>query len=164
MVAELAAPVNFLETMAGVAEIGLIEGTVAKGVEVVAEAAEYGVVIESHGFIGVSENGAGAFSDLGSIEEVVDEVALSGLVHDFDLCGLLGDLSDVVAVFFTSFLDSIGLRLVNLIQLCDVDLAAGYVMDKLGLGVDVGSLNLCIDLCVGILVDFIDGLSFNRLI
>ena len=69
-----------------------------------------------------------------------------------------------MAVTFADLLDCVSFRLVNIIQLGNVDLSASHVMDELGLSVSVSLLNLSINLRVGICVDGIDGLSFDILI
>lgn len=120
--------------------------------------------VEIHGRISLSDDIRGALTGFGGFGEIVNEAALGGLVHDFNDGGLLSNVSDNMAVVFADFLNFVCLRLVNIVQLSNVDLARGDVMDELGLGVGVSLSNLSINLLVSVSVDGSDGFRFNCLI
>ena len=105
-----------------------------------------------------------ASSKLSSLDEVLNEVALGGLVDDFNNGSFFGYVGDLCAIVFASSLDVLTTIFMNCVQLCDVDLATGHIMDELGLRFFVGICDLLVDLLVGVCVDFINGLHLNRFI
>ena len=159
---KLAAPINLLETtlLCEVTEAGSTETAVFGKVATEERSSN----IESHGRISLSDDIHGALAFLGSIGEILNKTALGGLVHDLNDGCLLSNVGDNVAVVFADFLNFFSLRLVNIVQLSNVDLAFSDVMDELGLGVCVSLSNLSINLFVGISVDGSDGFFFNGLI
>lgn len=117
--------------------------------------------IKDNWSIGFSKDCIRADSKLISMDEVLKEVALGGLVDDFYNSSFLADFGDLIAVFLASILNGLTAFLMNIVQLCDVDLAIGHIVEELGLCCFVGFSDLCIDLLVSVCVDLIDSLGLN---
>ena len=98
-------------------------------------------------------------SDLG---QVLDEVALGDLVENSNNGGVLADGGDSVVARRAHILDVITLVLMDSVELCHVNLAAGDVLEKLGLSRLVGLINLSVNLLLGFFVNSIDSLLLSR--
>ena len=100
-------------------------------------------------------------SSIRSMDEVLNEVALGGLVDDFYNSSFLADFGDLIAVLLGTILNFLTALLMNIVQLCNVDLAASHITDELGFCCCVSLSNLFIDFLVSVCVDLIDSLGLN---
>ena len=117
--------------------------------------------IKDNWSISCSKDLVGVASRNRCFDEVLDEVALGGLVDDIYNSGFLADFSDLIAVLLASIFNGLTTRLMNFVQLCDVDLAKTHIFDELGLCLFVSCCDLSVNLRVGVVVDLIDSRGLN---
>ena len=79
--------------------------------------------IKDNWSISCSKDFIRAYSKRLSSDEVLKKVALGGLVDYFYNSSFLADFGDLIAVLLTSIFNGLTTRLMNFVQLCDVDLA-----------------------------------------
>ena len=99
---------------------------------------------------------------LGDLGQVLEEVALRDFVENSDNGGVLTDGGDSVVARRAHILDVFTLVSMDSVELCHVNLAAGDVLEKLGLGRLVGLINLSVNLLLGFFVNSIDSLLLSR--
>jgi len=98
-------------------------------------------------------------SDLG---EVLDEVALGDLIEDSDNGCVLAHGGDSIVAGSTDILDIISLCFVNSVELCNVDLSTADISKELSLSSFVGTVNLNINLLLGLVIDSIKSLLLSN--
>ena len=117
--------------------------------------------IKDNRSISCSKDLVGVDSRNRCLDEVLNEVTLGGFVDDFYNSCFLADFGDLIAVLLARILNSLTTLLMNVVQLCDIDLAAGNITDQLGLCLFVGFCDLFVNLCVGVVVNLVDSRGLN---
>ena len=79
--------------------------------------------IKDNWSISCSKDLVGVDSRNRCFDEVLDEVALGGLVDDIYNSCFLADFGNLIAVLLASIFNGLTTRLMNFVQLCDVDLS-----------------------------------------